>query len=306
MLKIVTTQDLLLSDSHKTRLRALWDLTEYYSAPSSAEEYLERVLWADIILSEELFMHENLYNLKNCFLTFPFSGFMQKIDVEILKKNNVIASSAKWWNKYAVSERCTQAIAFLTRFTKWIQGGTITINIADLASLQVTWVYGLRILILWKGNIWEQTGKVCEALWWHVEYFTRWDNLAEKIVWKNVIINCLSAKDENIWLLSYDLLSKNTTPFHYITIVPQSIHDIDWIIRLLQEWKIIWYADDCMSIPSGDRSHEYFKKVSTLSWNTFITPHIARASKSAISYSNDIIVSNVEAYVKWAPQNLIY
>jgi lactate dehydrogenase-like 2-hydroxyacid dehydrogenase len=183
---------------------------------------------------------------------------------------------------------------------------SVTINAADLGSIDITGVFGLDILILWKWNIGEQTGKVCEILGGHVDYFVRGDTLSEKIRWKDVIINCLSPKDENVWLLSYDLLSKNTRPFHYITIARTTIHDMDWIIQLLSEWKIIWYADDCASIPTWDREHDYFKKASSLAWNTFITPHIARASKSSISYSNDIIVDNVEKYVAWSPINLVY
>jgi len=306
MPKIVTTQDLLLSEAHKTRLQAIWELTEYTTAPTSAEEYLERVKWADIILSEEVFMHENVYNLKDCFLTFPFSGFLEPVDTEILKKNNVVCSSAKWGNKYAVSERCIQALTLLTRHTKWILNGSLRIDTSNLASLEVTWVYWLQILILWKWNIGEQTGRACEALWWKVDYFVRWDNLQQKIIWKDVIINCLSAKDDNIGLLDYELLSQNTTPFHYITIARDTIHNIDHIIKLIQEWRIIGYADDCASMPSWDRNHDYFLKVNHIPWNTFITPHIARASKSAISYSNDIVVNNVEAYIQGKPINLVY
>ncbi len=305
MPKIVITQELLLSHNHEARLRAVGNVTKYSVAPATAEEYLERVTWADIILSEEVFMHENLYNLKNCFLTFPFSWFLQPVDTSILQQNNVVCAHAKWGNKYAVSERCIQALTMLTRYGRGVLDGSLSINTSDLASLQVTGVYGLHVLILGKGNIGAQTGKVCEALWAHVDYFTRWDKLEEKIIGKDVIINCLSNKDENIGLLSYELLSMNTRPFHYITIARTAIHDMAWITKLLHEWKIIWYADDCASIWSWDRTHEYFKNASALAGNTFITPHIARASQSAIAYSNDIIVANVEAYVAGKPVNVL-
>src|SRR5580700_3421816 len=101
MKKIVIIQDLQLTDKQKERLKAIGEVTEYTTTPST-EEWLERIQGQDIILSEEIGLFENIYNIKNSFLTFPFSGFVQDVDVNILKSNNVLSSSSKGGNKFAV------------------------------------------------------------------------------------------------------------------------------------------------------------------------------------------------------------
>lgn len=305
MKKIVITQDLLLTDEQKNRLKSLGEVTEYTTTPSD-EEWLSRVQWQDIILSEEPGLFVNLYNIKDSFLTFPFTGFLWEVDIEKLKSNNVTTAAAKGGNKYAVAEWTITALLNLTRCTKDIQSGTLRIDPANLASLPVTGIYGLNVVILGKGHIGSQVGKSCEVLGANVDYFMRWDNLSEKLKNKHVVINCLSGNDETKWLLNEEMFSNANFPFYYITAMRETIHDANAIAKLLSNGKMVWYADDCATRPAGDTTNEYYKTASSLHGNTFITPHIAWAAKSWIYYSNEVMIDNVEKYLGWNPQNLLY
>lgn len=306
MKKIVIVQDLQLTTTQKEKLRKLGEVTEYIITPGDADEWFSRVQWQDIILSEENYLFENIYKIKDVFLTFPFSGFLRDVDLKILKKNNVISSSAKGGNKYAVAERVVTALLNLTRYVKGIQNWYIKINPAQLASLPMTGIYGMNILILGRWNIWLQVGKVCETLGSKIDFFIRWDDLSNKINNKNIIINCLSENEDTKKLLVRSIFEKIGVPFYYVTAMRDSIHDSVVIAELLNEGKIIWYADDCASQPSGDIDNQYYKNASMLNGNTFITPHVAWASKSGIYYSNEIMVENIEKYIAGYPQNLLY
>ena len=299
MKKIVITQDLQFTEKQKERLKALWEVTEYNTTPTH-EEWLERVQWQDIILSEEVWLPENQYNIKNVFLTFPFSWFLWDVDIKRLQENNVVTTSAKWWNKFAVAEWIITALLHLTRQVEAIQSWNLTINPADLTSLP-SWVYNLKVLILWKWSIGTEVGKICDALWAQVDYFTRWDNLLDKVKGRDVIINCMSEKDDTKWLLTKEIFLQISNPFYYITAMRDTIHDTSAIRELLSNGKMLWYADDCFS-----RDAEYYKNQLSLAGNTFITHHIARASKSGVYYSNEVMIENVKKYLAWTPQNLLY
>lgn len=304
MKKIVVIQDVWLIVSQRDSLKQLWDVVFYDTLPQTQEERLNRTKWADIIYSEETYMHENLSKLSNVFLTFPFSGFLQEVDIEQLKKNNVISAAAKWWNKYAVSERNITALLNLIRKTILIKNSNDKLSRPFLSS--IIWVKDLKILVLGVWNIGLITGGMCQWLWAQVDYFRRWDVLVEKIEWKNVIINCLTENHETINIINKDILKD----FHgfYISSTRSTIHNNKDILELLKNNQILWYADDLASIPWGDNTNiDYISLIDQTVWyNVFLTPHIAWSTTNAIEYSNDICIQNIASYINWNPINLLY
>lgn len=304
MKNIVVTQDVWLTLEQENNLSKLWNVKYFNDTPKSKEEWLERVKWFDIIYSEETFMHENIYDIKECFLTFPFSWFLKTVNIDILKQNNVISSSAKWWNKYAVSERNIMALLNITRRSSLMQSKNKKIERWILST--ITWTRELSVLILWEWNIWSTTWLVCKSLWMNVGYYKRWDDLKSKLKWINVIINCLISNKESEWILNKNSLSDFI--WYYITCTRDEIHINEDIIEMIYNWAILGYATDCASIAWGNSlDAQYVNLKNKLEWyNAFITPHIARSTTNAIKYSNDICINNIESYINWKPINLVY
>lgn len=302
MKKIVVTQDVWLTNQQKTKLSTLWDVIFYDLAPSTKEEWLVRCQWADIIYSEELFMHENIENISNVFITFPFSWFLKPVNLDLLRKNWVVASSAKGWNKYAVAERNIAALLYLVRNLSQIKEYTNSIPRAVLSS--ISWLRDLKVLILWKWNIGVVTWDLCNSLWAHVTYFTRNEILQTE--WYDVIINCLSLNESTVWFL--DKIKLNWFNWYYITSTRHETHN-DWdIVDLVSTGEIKWYATDCASIAWWDAWSAYYQDlVARLHWtNSFITPHIAWSTVNAVVYSNDICIDNIQSYLQGNPTNLLY
>jgi lactate dehydrogenase-like 2-hydroxyacid dehydrogenase len=145
-------------------------------------------------------------------------------------------------------------------------------------------------------------------LWGIVDYFTRWDDLKQKVQWKKVIINCLRLNKETEWLINADSLS--WFDWFYVTAAECWTENQEDIIALLKSKILQWYARDGWvdKVPWWDawnKSYQSFKQ--DLEWyNVFITPHIARSTTNAITYSNDICIESIEAYLLGNPINLLY
>ena len=130
--------------------------------------------------------------------------------------------------------------------------------------------------------------------------------MLEKIVWKDVIINCLSFSDETTSLINKQVL--NWFSGYYITSVRSQIHNVDDITELLITNAIKWFADDCAWIPWAEVNNPVYQDLKKdLNWyNAFITPHIAWSTSNAIEHSNDVCIENIKQYIQWAPINLLY
>jgi phosphoglycerate dehydrogenase-like enzyme len=151
-MKIVVTQNVGMTSLQKSELSKLGEVMFYDTVASSQQEYVSRIQWADIIYSEENYMHECIYEMKNSLLTFPFVSFLKPVDISILKSNKLLCAWAKWGNKYAVSERNMVATLQVSRKLKEImkiENKDIGWNLLS----SVSWLRGLSVLILWKWDI---------------------------------------------------------------------------------------------------------------------------------------------------------
>ena len=307
-MKIVVTQDLLFTPHQVETLEAFGDVKRYVDTPTN-EQRLERTKWADIILSEEAGLHEWVIQLNDCYVTFPFTWFLEPVDISILQQNNVVCSAAKWGNKYAVAEWLITALLNLTRKISSIENHSIHISPSNLGEIGMSWLYWLDILILGKGSIGKTVGAMLTSFWANVSYFTRssWP-LIEEVVGRDVILNCLSENKETIGMLAGDIWNNVWNPFVYVTSSNHTIHDVDSIKIALESWIMIWFGDDCRLTPAWDYNDEYYMKASKLIDDTsllFVNPHIARATTWWIQHSNDVMLENIKAYIEWTPINVV-
>ena len=76
------------------------------------------------------------------------------------------------------------------------------------------------------------------------------------------------------------------------------------MLSALNTGKLLGVADDCGSILPGDYDDPYYKKISS-NQKVLATPHISYQSDVTIKVSNDMMIDNVEAWIKGKPINTL-
>jgi phosphoglycerate dehydrogenase-like enzyme len=298
MSKIVVVKNLELYPDQIRRLKSLGTVKIYKDNPRSPEEWLIRCKNADIICSGK-FGLEKIYDLKNVFISLPFVGieFLKK---DKLKENNINVSNCPGCNRDAVSEWIIAMMINLTRqFPQYIKckklpGGTLKANVG---------LTGKTVCILGKGNIGSRVGEICRAFDTNVNYFRRGDNLLDCTKDADIIVDCLSSNPTTEKLLDKKFFRALKKDSYFITITSKTC-DTDAMIEALDKNILAGVAHDAAEIGIGNVSDPLYVKLRKHK-KILTTPHIAYNSDVTNRVGNDMMIDNVEAWIKGKPINLI-
>ena len=301
MVKIVVTSNFGFTKDQAQRLNALGKVKFYNDAPRTKEVWLKRVENADVICSESFGLIDNLYNLKNVFVTYPFVA-LGKIDMDRLKKNNVVLANSPSCNNDAVAEWAISMMLDLFRqFPKFIKN-------TDLQKGQLPPVtQSLKfkdVTILGRGNIGLHLGHLCSAFGMNVKFFVRGDDLILATKKADVIINCLSLKDDSINLLNRDFFFSLKKSPYFVTFTKKEIYDSDAMVDALDKGFLSGVADDCGGEDIGDVNNEFYRRALAHD-KILVTPHIAWCADISIHNGNKTVIDNVKAWINKAPINVL-
>ena len=298
---IVVAQEMYLSHQDKQRLQSLGNVKFYSSIAKTNNNWLKRVKNADIILSRKHGLTENFLELSNVFISVPFVA-INWMNVNKLKKRNIKVAYSPGCNKHAVSEWIIGMMFNLVRkFPEFT-------NISDLSFHTEKVTLGLKdqqVTILGYGYIGKQVEKICQALEMKVVIFKRKDNLFQKVKNSLVVINTLSSNSSTHGLIDLKLFKTMQKGSYFITVTSNKIYDSDALIKALDIGHLAGAASDAGSITPNDSHDPYYLKLQKHP-KILATPHISARTKNSYQTSNNIMVKNVEAWLKGKPINLIY
>ena len=296
--KIIIAQNLNFSDEQLERLGKLGELVAYNN-PKSEVEWLERCEKADIICSGSMFMKTEVYKLKNKFFTIPMVGYSW-LDLEKLSEKNITVANCPGCNKYAVTEWIVAMTLELTRkFSRFTNTSEpFDINFPSLG------LKGKKIVILGKGNVGALTADVLTALGSNVSYYHRGDDLLEKTKDADIVINCLSTNPATMGLLDHNFFNHLKRGVYFITISPSDILDQQALMAAINQGIIAGVATDCASAGPRDIADPRYTEMSSHPC-IIATPHIAWFSDTSISDENDMMIDNIEAWIKGKPKNIV-
>jgi len=301
MKKIVITQNFGFTSEQIKRLKKLGDVKFYDNPPATKEEWLNMVKGADIICSEEFCLKDNFDKLKDVFITYPFIT-LGGIDVEHLKRNNIILANSPGCNKDAVSEWAISMILSLFReFSQFIRNNDLPKGKMPKITKSIK---NKDVTILGKGNIGSKVGELCKAFEMNVTYFERDDDLLEKTRNADVVVSCLNLNKDTVNLLNRNFFFSLKKSCYFITFTKKEIYDSDAMIEALDKNILGGIADDCASEIVGDIYNNYYQMLLKRD-KILVTPHIAWSTDSSIYNGNEIVIDNIEAWIKGCPQNLI-
>ncbi len=301
MKKIVVIRNFDFTPKQVERLKKLGDVKFYNNSPATKEEWLNRAKDADVICSGNFGLKDNLNKLKNVFITYPFVA-LDGINIEQLKRNNITLANSPGCNKDAVSEWViSMTLNLFRKFPQFIKNN----NLPKGEMPEITQsIKNKNVTILGNGNIGSRVGELCKTFEMNVTYFKRDDNLLEKTKNADVIINCLSPERDTNNLLDKNFFFSLKRSSYFITFTKKEIYDADAMIEALDKNILSGVADDCASEIVGDIYNNYYQKLLKHK-KILVTPHIAWSADSSIFNGNEMVIDNIEAWIKGCPQNLI-
>lgn len=303
-MKIVVTNNQDFTPEQKARLDSLGDVTYFDGVPESGEEFLERAKGADIICAGTAGLKDAYAELKDVSVTVAFVSVAFIKDLDILKKNNVRLSNAPGANKYAVSEwiigmmitMSRRLDEFINREESLRKDGKLPPLTPGLAEKSVT--------ILGKGNIGVQVGEVAESLGMTVNYFARGDDLHQSVKDADFVVNTLSSNPSTEGLLDGKFFSAMKKGSSFVDVTRAEITDQDAMIEALDREHLSAVASDCGGILVGDTEDDLYLNLLKHP-KVYVTPHISYNTPLSMKRGCDIMISNVKAFIKGKPQNLV-
>lgn len=301
--KIVVTNNQYFTKQQKERLDSLGEVTYYDSLPNGAKEYLERVKNADIICSGTTGLKDAYPKLKNVFISIGFVNFAF-LDLKVLKKNNVSLSNAPGSNRHAVSEwiMCMVVLMMRDLYPTIKRKETFRKN-AELPPVTAG-LAGKNITILGKGNIGKRVGELANAFGMYVKYFKRGGDLYSSVKDADIVVNTLSANPDTIGLLNKKFFNSMKKGSYFVTVARDEIVDTDAMLKALDSGRLERAASDCGSILAGETREPLYQKL-VKHQKVLVTPHIAYNSEMSVEMGAEILIDNVEAWIKGDPQNVV-
>lgn len=297
MKKITIAGEFSFTDEQKARLEALGEVqtvTDY----SSSEGWLAAVEGSDVILSDGDYLLENLANLKNVFVTYPFIE-LGAFDAEKLKANGVLVANTQGSNRDSIVEWAMfMILALFRKFPEYLnttEEHEFTLNQS---------LTGKKVLIVGKGSIGTGIGAVCESFKMNVAYFLRGENLKEKAKDADLIVNALNCDSTSKNLLDAEFFMSLQQGSYYVSFVRRHTYDLDGMIGSLDAGVLAGAAIDCDPESPYDTTNEFYQTCLAHE-KVLVTPHIAFATKEASANGRETVIRNIEAYLNGEPQNVL-
>lgn len=300
-MKIIVIGSFKLEPGQAERLKSLGEVIFLRDMSGSKEESLRQLSDADIICSESKPIADIIYDLKDKFISFPFVG-VGWLDLKKLADNNVKVANAPGCNKVAVAEWILGMMIILSR--KLLKYIGIEEMAEDDVMESMPGLAGRKVSILGKGNVGSSVGKICEAFGMKVAYFKRGDNLLKSIQDADFMVNCLAYNQETNGMLGKEFFKSLKSNSFFISITDTEIYDVNALIDAVDSGHLAGAAIDPADIGIFNPKGDVYLRLKQHS-RIITTPHIAFHTDMTIRVANDIMIDNVEAWVKNKPINLV-
>lgn len=301
MKNIVITQPVGLTDSQLADLKTLGNVTYYDTVSKNADEWLERVKGADVIFTNSHGFDEGWKVVENVFITLPFVG-VGFLDIDLLKKHNVLVSRSPGCNQVAVSE---WIVAMMLNYARRLPEFTRIQHFDEPTPIYTQSLYDKTACILGKGFIGSRTGKVLEALGMKVTYYTRNDDLAACLKDADFIVDCLSLNPSTVGFYNAEFFEKVKDGAVFVTISSNKLKDHEVILNSLESGKLKHLITDNASgliFDAGDADYRALLNNPKVT----VTPHVAAYTDNTAKTASEICVDNIKAYLAGKPINTVY
>jgi len=305
MTKIVVFQSETFTGEQKNRLDELGSVDWYEGVPASGEDYLAKVVGADVILSSTSGLRESYPALKDVFVAVPFVG-VGFVDLDVLRSNNVTLSNAPGVNRHAVSEWVICMIILLLRdlYPAINRVETYRKDAVTMPPLTRS-LADAKVTILGAGNVGQQVAKLLKPFEAEVEFFNKDDDLLKSVSGADIVVNSLSSNPTTLGLLNKEFFANMKKGSYFVSITAEDIIDDDALIAALDSGQLAGAAIDFgNTVLVGDTENPVYVRMMKHP-KILATPHIAYSAEKSILVGNDVAIDNIEAWLDGRPQNVV-
>ncbi len=297
MKKIVVVGDLGFSTEQKERLGAVGEVS-YIPIPDSSDKWLEEVRGMDVICSDGDYLLENLEQLENVLVTYPYIE-LGSFDSKKLAERGVYVANTSGSNRDSIVEWVMfMVLALFRKFIPTVRT-TAPVPFARHQSL-----VGKQALIVGKGSIGTQIGKVCEAFGMDVDFFGRGDDIRKKAESADLVINALNSNPTSKNLIDESAFMAFKKGSYFVSFVRPHTYDAAGLIKAIDAGIVAGAAIDCDPQPHGDIENDFYKMMFA-NEKILVTPHVAFATEQAGANGAEFLIQNVESYLTGTPKNII-
>jgi phosphoglycerate dehydrogenase-like enzyme len=303
MVNIVVANNQSFTPKQRERLKSLGKVTFYNSLPKNAEDYLERIKGADIVCSGTAGLKEAYPFVKDVYITVGFVS-VAFVDLDVLHQNNVVLSNAPGVNRHAVSEWIMYMVLSLMRqFPQFVNSNENFRKDGNLPPLTMG-LAGNKMAILGQGNIGKHVEELAKSFSMRVGHFKRGDNLSDTIKDADVVVNTLSSNPSTTKLLDEGFFNSMKKGSYFVDITRDEIVDNSAMLHALDKGILAGVASDCGGILVGDTANPLYQKLLQHP-QVLVTPHISYNTPMSMKLGADVMIDNVEAWIKGQPQNVV-
>jgi len=296
-MKIIVIGNFGFSQVQTKRLEVVGEVT-YVDNPKTSQEWLQLVQGFDVICSDGFGIYDNLYNLRDVFVTYPYIE-IGDFDSEKLKEKNVFIANAKGCNRDSVAEWAIfMIIGLLRKLPTYL-------NIEkESPFVLIDNMKDVNILLIGKGNINMRIGELCKAFNMKVDYFSRNDNLLDKASNADLLINGLSSTKSSKNLLNEEFFRSLKKGSYFISYVRRHTYDADAMVKSLDDNILAGAGIDTDSKKLFDTTDAFYDEMLKHE-KVWVTPHIAGVTRQDFENGDEVIVRNIEAWITGKKENII-
>ncbi len=295
-MKIHVVEDFNFTPSQKERLEKLGKVI-YFSGVPNDEELGKRSENADILAVNWAPLDTGVSNIKKGvkLISIPFTG-VGWIPLKDYSSKGVKIANSPGYSTEAVAEFGIGLMLSVVR----------KINSYFKAEPKVetpSTLYGKTLVILGAGRIAHQVGSIAKSLGMKVIFWKRGEDLIQKIREADVLYSALPFSDDTKNLLGVNEFKSMKKNSYFVTTSHNQIYDHNALLKVLDS-NLAGAGIDLEGTNTGDYKAEAYLKLKSHP-KILLTPHVAYKTDYALMKGNDMMIDNIDSFVKGKPINIV-
>jgi len=295
-MKIHIVESMSLSTEQKTRLSKFGDV-KYFEGVPDANELLKRAEGADILAADWAPVDAAIPRMKPGIklISFPFTGVGFLPLKEAAAKGIKIANSPGYATESVGEFGVGLMLALVRKIAAYARGEPKPEVARSL--------YGKTIGIVGAGSIGKYVGKLAKSFDMRVVFWKRGEDISKVLKSADIIYCALPLSDETKGLLGDKEFALMKNGSYFVTTSHNLIYNHEALLKALDR-NLAGAAMDLEGINCGDYKTEVYLKFKDHP-KVLVTPHVAFKTDYALKRGYDIMIDNIEAFVKGNPANIV-
>jgi phosphoglycerate dehydrogenase-like enzyme len=295
-MRIHVVETIAFTPAQKARLEKLGEV-RYFEGVPDANEFVERSTGADILAVDFSPIDEAIPKMVPGvkLISLPFTG-VGWIPLDVATQKGIKIANAPGYSTESVAEfGIGLMVSLVRRIYLYAQSNVSTDMTISL--------YDKNITVLGAGRIGNHVAKITQAMGMNVKLWKRGENILSAIQEADVVYLALPFSPETKGLLGKKEFSAMKKGSFFVTTSHNQIYDHEELLHALEN-NLAGAALDAEGTNVGDYNSSVYQKFGKHP-KVLVTPHVAFKTDHAINKGRDMLIDNIEAFVKGKPINLV-